>query len=127
MALDDYARLPDDAWERRFVSTLLLRVRDDLQRMTGDARYAAREEIDMRYAEIAKQVEQIIVDVESRAEARGEARGEANALRTVLASRGFAVDPATERLIASCADAPQLRQWIARAVTAPSLAAVFAP
>jgi hypothetical protein len=59
-------------------------------------------------------------------EARGRAEGEADALRTVLAARGFVLDAATEARIASCQDLQILRAWIARAVSAATLEAVFA-
>jgi hypothetical protein len=51
--------------------------------------------------------------------------GEAEALRTVLVARGFTVDAAIEARIRQCADHAMLRRWIARAVTAASVDAVF--
>lgn len=52
-------------------------------------------------------------------------RGHAQALLLVLSSRGFAVDAATVEKIERCSDVEQIRSWIVRAATAPSLAAVF--
>jgi hypothetical protein len=43
----------------------------------------------------------------------------------VLSARGFVVDEAVERRIASCREVETLRAWIARAVTASTIDAVF--
>lgn len=59
-------------------------------------------------------------------EAIGEARGEARALLTVLMARGLPVDAVTQARIDRCHDTSLLTRWIARAVTATSLDAVFA-
>ncbi len=58
-------------------------------------------------------------------EARGEARGEARALLTVLAARGLPVDAPTRERVEQCTDATLLNRWVARAVTAATLASVF--
>ena len=58
--------------------------------------------------------------------AQGEARGEAKALLAVLAARGLEVDTATRERILGCMDPGLLERWITRAVTASSLAEVFA-
>ncbi|MBL8684382.1 MAG: hypothetical protein JNK05_34725 [Myxococcales bacterium] len=62
----------------------------------------------------------------SEAEAKGRVEGEADALRTVLAARGFTIDSATESRIASCHDLATLRRWIAKAATATVIDTVFA-
>lgn len=59
-------------------------------------------------------------------EARGEARGKADALLSVLRARGWAPDEETRARIAACNDVQALDRWIARAVTEPTLDAVFA-
>lgn len=59
-------------------------------------------------------------------EARGRAEGERDALVTVLSARGFSVDDDVQRRIDACSDVEQLKSWIARAVNAPSIDAVFA-
>ncbi len=69
----------------------------------------------------------------ARAEALGEARGKAlgetlakvQALHTVLRARGLSLDAPTEARIAACEDPATLDRWIERAVTAPTLDAVF--
>ncbi len=58
-------------------------------------------------------------------EAIGEVRGKAEALVTVLEARGFDLDASTRDRISGCDDIETLNGWIARAVTAPSLGAVF--
>jgi hypothetical protein len=60
-----------------------------------------------------------------RIEARGDARGEAQALLTVLAARGIAVDDQTRELVLACTDTATLGRWIARAATASALSEVF--
>ena len=62
---------------------------------------------------------------EERGEKRGEKRGEAEALLRVLAARGFTVSAATRKRVLACDDKRTLDRWLDRAVTAPSLRAVF--
>lgn len=57
---------------------------------------------------------------------RLEARAKADSLFTVLGARGFAVDDEHRNLVLACRDLAALDRWIARAVTAPTLDAVFA-
>jgi len=59
-------------------------------------------------------------------EARGEARGEARMVLQTLALRGFTVDKALRERVMACTDRPTLERWHARAVTAATLAEVFA-
>lgn len=56
-----------------------------------------------------------------------EAFVEARALCTVIRARGWSLDATHEARIAACTDSAQLERWIANAVTAPDLDAVFAP
>ncbi|HEX2573371.1 MAG TPA: hypothetical protein VH877_27730, partial [Polyangia bacterium] len=63
--------------------------------------------------------------VEGKAE--GKAEGEIEALLVVLGARGLTVDAETHARILSCTDLGQLKQWIARAVTASSIEEVFEP
>jgi len=127
-AIDDALALPHDAWERRFVHRLLLRVDRDLPRMVGVAQIA--EELMLRYQQIVKEEQDRIA--EARAQGRalgaalGEVQGEANALRAVLHARGFMVTHEFERRIAECRDLPTLRRWIVADVIEPSIDRVFA-
>lgn len=57
---------------------------------------------------------------------KGRAEGEASALLRVLAARGFVVDSATEERVRSCHEVALLERWVTRAVTAATLADVFA-
>jgi hypothetical protein len=126
-AIEESARLGDDAWERPFVTRVLLRMRSELRRMTGDDAFS--KEIEMRYREYAESVDKMIeslrVESEARGEARGELVGERRALETLLAARGIAVDDGTSARIFACDDREQLVRWIARAATANSIDAVF--
>ncbi|HEY5226952.1 MAG TPA: hypothetical protein VIJ19_00355 [Opitutaceae bacterium] len=63
---------------------------------------------------------------EGKAEGRaeGEAAGLARALLAVLAARGLHVPADVRTRIAACADLGQLDSWLARAVTAASVAEV---
>ncbi|HEY3356065.1 MAG TPA: hypothetical protein VGQ83_22625, partial [Polyangia bacterium] len=54
--------------------------------------------------------------------AEGQAEGKAQALLTILSARGLALAPAQRARILACRDLAQLDRWIARAVTAPSVA-----
>lgn len=58
---------------------------------------------------------------------RYEARGEANAVLRVLQARGFAISDSIRERVLSCSDLAQLDQWLDRAVTSDSIAAVFQP
>lgn len=130
-ALREAQALPIGAWEREFVWRALLRVRDDLARMTGSE--STHEEETMRYQEIAEWADKMLESARSQGEALGRAQGEAlgraqgeaEALRAVIAARGFVLDAATDERIRSCSDGAVLRAWIVRAVSAPSLSAVF--
>jgi hypothetical protein len=141
-ALRELERLPDDdAWERPFVAKVLLRLRDDLATMTGNDPVST--EVQVRYAQIAKEADEMLErargegrakgKAEGEAEgmakgmAKGMAEGEADALRTVLLARGFTVDRDTDARIARCKDTATLRAWIVRAVSAHTLDDVFAP
>lgn len=53
-------------------------------------------------------------------------QGEADALLTVLAARGIEVPADARDKITGCTDVDQLRTWLRRAVTATSLAELFA-
>jgi predicted transposase/invertase (TIGR01784 family) len=57
--------------------------------------------------------------------AEGVAQGKRDTLLLLLHHRGFALDDAHRAKVAACTDPPQLDRWIAAALTAPSLAAVF--
>ena len=69
-------------------------------------------------------------EAEAKGIAEGERRGRAEearrALRTILSARGLGLDAASEQRIAACQDLDRLEAWIARAVTAATLAEVFA-
>jgi len=58
-------------------------------------------------------------------EAVGALRAERKAVVSVLSARGFVVDAATTARIEACKDAEVLALWISRAVSAPSIEAVF--
>ncbi len=55
-----------------------------------------------------------------------EVLGQARALLSVLQARGLVVDEASRTRIVGCTDSATLDRWIVRAVTAPTVAAVFA-
>lgn len=74
-ALTEASELSADAWERPFVLRVLLRMRSELRRMSGEQ--ADTKEIEMRYAELAKSVDKMLEDLRVESEALGEARGEA--------------------------------------------------
>lgn len=57
---------------------------------------------------------------------RLEARTKADALFAVLGARGIAVDDTVRASILACRDLATLDRWIIRAVTAPTLDAIFA-
>jgi hypothetical protein len=122
-AIDDAFRLPDDAWERRFVDRLLLRVHRDLPRMVGGSNIP--EEFMLRYQQILKEERDRLAEARALGEAQGEVLGEANALRAVLHARGFTVTHEFEQRIGECRDLPMLRRWIVAAVTEPSIDRVF--
>lgn len=63
---------------------------------------------------------------EGEGEAKGEARGEAEGVLAVLAARGFAVSDAERERVRACTDGATLDRWIARAVTAGSVAEALA-
>ena len=73
-----------------------------------------------------KFVEDVMRDHGPRLEARAAAQAKADSLFTVLGARGFAVDDEHRNLVLACRDLAALDRWIARAVTAPTLDAVFA-
>jgi hypothetical protein len=58
-------------------------------------------------------------------EGLGEARGEARMVLQVLTLRGFAVDDGVRERVMACTDREKLAQWLARGMTATSLADVF--
>ena len=60
-----------------------------------------------------------------RGEQRGKAEGKAEALRAVLLARGFVLAAVDDARIAACHDADTLDRWIARAVVAATLDAVW--
>lgn len=134
-ALANFHRLPLDAWERAFVPTLLLRVRSELERMTASTEWRKDELV--RYQQMKEEFDRFMADAiaqgraegeargRAEGEARGRAEGEADALRTVLVSRGFEIDSRTEHRISECHDVAVLRAWVARAVNAATLDAVF--
>ncbi|MDP3277261.1 MAG: hypothetical protein Q8Q09_18875 [Deltaproteobacteria bacterium] len=113
------------------MSLMVERVGDELARMTGDA--SLRKDLQMRYAQLKEQDDNRIRAAEERGialgEALGEARGEAHAtrdaLRRVIRARGWGLDPAREALIAQTEALSVLQEWIARAATQDTLAAVF--
>lgn len=80
----------------------------------------------MRYAQLAKEADEILAAARAEGEARGLARGEADALRTVLAARGLKLTRAYDKRIEQCSDTETLRGWVRRAVTARTLSEVFA-
>jgi hypothetical protein len=127
-AIDEALALPPDAWERKFVDRLLLRVDRDLPRMVGVSKIP--EELMLRYHQIVKEEQDRIAEAVAQGRALGEAvgevQGEANALRSVLHARGFVVTHEFEQRIAECRDLHTLRRWIVAAVTEPSIERVFA-
>jgi hypothetical protein len=62
---------------------------------------------------------------EAEGQARGEARGEAKAILRILNSRGLRPTRAQRELIQACEDLGQLDTWFDRALSAPTVAAVF--
>ncbi|MEZ4453600.1 MAG: hypothetical protein R3B09_29360 [Nannocystaceae bacterium] len=64
-------------------------------------------------------------DGKAEGEAKGRTEGIAEALITLLEQRGFGVDDAERRRILECGDLDQLQSWLARVLTAKSLAEVF--
>lgn len=60
-------------------------------------------------------------------EAKAQAEGQARALLTILATRGFVPEDARVAEIRATRDAALLQRWIARAVTAATVDAVFEP
>ncbi len=66
-----------------------------------------------------------IAEGKAEGKAEGRAEGEANALLTVLTSRGFRVPKALAAEIKACRDDARLTTWIARAVNADTLEAIF--
>ena len=52
----------------------------------------------------------------------GQSEGLAKAVLEVLAHRSLPVSAALRRRVSSCRDEPQLRRWLARAITATSIA-----
>jgi hypothetical protein len=58
-------------------------------------------------------------------EARGEARGKASALLQILAARGLEIPDDARARVLGCLDLAQLDAWLARAVTATSVAEVL--
>ncbi len=66
-------------------------------------------------------------DIEAIGEVRGEVRGKAESLLAVLAARKLPVDDTTRATITRCTDPSTLEHWITRAVTAQTVAEVFAP
>jgi hypothetical protein len=63
---------------------------------------------------------------EAKGEARGEARGKASALLQILAARGLEVSDEARAQVLACQDLPRLDAWLARALTATSVAEVIA-
>jgi hypothetical protein len=64
-------------------------------------------------------------DGEARGRQEGEARGRQEALLGVLAARGLRVPPTAEVRIRATLDKATLDQWLARALTAASVAELF--
>jgi hypothetical protein len=62
---------------------------------------------------------------EARGEARGEAKGKASALLQILAARGLEIPDDARARVLGCLDLAQLDAWLARAVTATSVAEVL--
>lgn len=102
-ALRDDRDLPADAWERGFAPTLLLRVRDELQRMGAKA--LADQEQRMRYAEIVAYTDKLIEGYRAEGRSEGRAEGRAESLREAVLA--VPVDDARRAAIAG-ADADAL-------------------
>ncbi|SDH54585.1 hypothetical protein [Nonomuraea jiangxiensis] len=64
---------------------------------------------------------------ESRGRAAGRAEEAARSVLLVLTARGFDVPDDTRARITTCADLDQLRTWLIRAATIPSLPFLFTP
>jgi hypothetical protein len=62
---------------------------------------------------------------EAQGEAKGEARGEARALLQILAARGLEVSDDARAQVLACQDLARLDAWLARALTATSVAEVL--
>jgi hypothetical protein len=71
-ALREVQALPGDSWEREFVWRALLRVRDELARMTGSE--STREEETMRYQEIAEWADKMLESARAQGEALARAQ-----------------------------------------------------
>jgi len=63
---------------------------------------------------------------EARGRVEGEARGKASALLQILATRGLEVSDEARAQVLACQDLARLDAWLARALTATSVAEVIA-
>jgi predicted transposase YdaD len=59
---------------------------------------------------------------EAIGEARGEAKGKASALLQILSARGLEISDDARVTVLACQDLAQLDAWLARALTATSVA-----
>ncbi len=62
---------------------------------------------------------------EAKGEARGEAKGKASALLQILAARGLEIPDDARARVLRCLDLAQLDAWLARALTAKSVAEII--
>jgi hypothetical protein len=113
--------------DRLRMLTIILRLTDDAARHLLEAM--------MTTAEYEKTLVEKIHDqgiAEGKAEgitegeARGKAEGEARAVLRLLDARGLALSQEQRQQVTSCTDAAQLDRWLDRAITAGTVAEVFA-
>ena len=120
-ALDDLARLPDDAWERTaaLAAVNVLRSKSPPIDEVDDPEERA---IIMTNAELYERIKS-----EGRQEGRHEGRLEAKAraVLSVLCARGFDVSEAQEAKVVGCSDEGTLDRWLLAALTATSVEAAL--
>jgi hypothetical protein len=105
--------------DRLRMLTIILRLADDAARHLLEAM--------MTTAEYEKTfVEKIHDQGIAEGEAKGEAKGEARAVLRLLDARGLAPSQEQRQQVTSCTDATQLDRWLDRAITAGTVAEVFA-
>jgi hypothetical protein len=106
--------------EAKVRSDVEAKLRSDLEeRLRGDLEAKLRSDVE---AKLRSDLEERL---RSEFETKVRAEGEAAALRTVLEARGFVLDATIDERIRRCSDLATLQRWIARAVHATSLDAVF--
>jgi hypothetical protein len=101
--------------DRSRLMTIILRLAGDAARQILEAM--------MTTSEYEKTLAERIHD---QGMAEGEAKGEAKALLRLLAARGLALSEAQRNQVVSCTDPADLDLWFDRAVTAGTVAEVFA-